>query len=270
MEKILAAFPQRPLRVSRSGIPPARGQFFLALLMLALLIGGAIWVGPNLVRDFIIKADAVEVPEADISNGECSTYRGFFTDCSADISYEIKGKHVQASLRYLFVDFSTSDYEVSVMRSSSHPSMATLSLGLDMLWNRVIVSVVVGLLLLAGGVALLLAAIRTARFSRKLQDAVELVPVPATVSLARKLFFGLMGTTYTVKYTLDGKKFQNAHSGFKRKERPFVLGTDGKKTVVLGAVPRQGGMLMILDAALERVDFTEPERAALAAAVNAD
>jgi hypothetical protein len=269
MNAILNAFPTRPVRVAKSGVGSAKANIGLALLMFALVIGGAIWVGPNLVRDFVIQADPVEVPEADIRNGECSTYRGIITDCGADIAYDIKGKHVEASLHYLFIDPASGDYQVSVMRSASHPSMATLSLGLDMLWNRAIVAAVIGLGLLAAGLALLAKARSTAKFERSLQEPVQMVPVPATVALARKLFFGLMGSTYTVKYTLDGKKFQNAHSGFKRKERPFVLGMDGKKTVLLGAIPRQGGMLVILDAALERVDFTEAERQAIGAAMAA-
>lgn len=269
MNGILNAFPKRPLRIANSGVPPARGQVFLALFMFLIVIGGAIWVGPNLVRDFVIQADPVEVPEADIRNGECSTYRGVFTDCGADIAYDIKGKHVEASLRYLFIDFNNSDYQVSVMRSASHPSMATLSLGLDMLWNRTVVAAVIGLGFLALGLGLLRGAMRSARFNREVQADVELVPVPATVTLARKLAFGLMGTTYSVKYTLDGKKFQNAHSGFKSKERPFVLGMDGKKIVLLGAIPRQGGMLVLLDAALERVDFTDAERQAIGGAMAA-
>ncbi|MDB5537919.1 MAG: hypothetical protein JWQ65_2794 [Devosia sp.] len=241
----------------------------LALFMFALVVGGAIWVGPNLVRDFIIQADPVEVPEADIRNGECSTYRGFMESCGADISYEIKGKHFEASLHYLFLDPSNGDYQVSVVRSASHPSMATLSLGLDMLWNRAIVAAAIGAGFLALGLGLLNKARRDSRFARTLRVPVQLVPVPATVAIARKLFFGLMGTTYTVKYTLDGKKYQDAHSGFKRGERPFVLGMNGKKSVLLGAVPRQGGMMILLDAALERVEFTTAERQALGAAVNA-
>lgn len=269
MSDISNAFPTRPLLVAKSGIGSAKANVVLALIMFAVLIAAAIWVGPNLVRDFIIQADPVEVPEADIRNGECSSYRGFVESCGADISYDVKGKHVEASLQYLFIDPSNSDYQVSVIRSASHPSMATLSLGLDMLWNRAIVAGAIGAGLLALGLALLTKASRESRFQRTLREPVQLVPVPATVAIARKLFFGLMGTTYTVKYTLDGKKYQDAHSGFKRGERPFVLGMDGKKTVLLGAVPRQGGMLILLDAALERIEFSEAERQAIGAAVAA-
>ena len=132
-----------------------------------------------------------------------------------------------------------------------------------------IVAAVIGAGFLALGLALLNKVRRESRFERTLREPVQLVPVPATVGLARKLFFGLMGTTYSVKYTLDGKKYQTAHSGFKRKERPFVLGMDGKKTVLLGAVPRQGGLLILLDAALERVEFTTAEREAIGAAMAA-
>ncbi len=55
-------FPTRPLRVAKSGIGSPTGLAIMALVMFALLIGGAIWVGPNLVRDVVIQADPVEVP----------------------------------------------------------------------------------------------------------------------------------------------------------------------------------------------------------------
>ncbi|WP_375451660.1 hypothetical protein [uncultured Devosia sp.] len=269
MDPVFNAFPTRPVQIAKSGINSPLGSVAFALILFGLLIAGALWVGPNLTRDFIIQADPVEVPEADISNGECSTYRGIVTSCGADIAYEIKGKSVTASLSYLFLDPSNSDYEVSVIRSASHPSMATLSLGLDMLWNRAIVAGAIALALLAGGLALLRTARGAARFQRSLSEPVELVPVAATVSIARKLLFGLLGTTYSVKYTLDGKKYLNAHSGFRGKERPFVLGLDGKKTVLLAAIPRRGGMLILLDAALNRVEFTDAEREAIGAAMAA-
>jgi len=267
MNAILNAFPTRPLRVVKSGIGSTTGKVLLALFMFALFAGVAIWVGPNLVRDFIIQADPVEVPDADIRNGECSTYRGIVESCGADIAYEVKGKHVEASLHYLFLDPSNSDYQVSVVRSASHPSMATLSLGLDMLWNRAIVAGAVGVLFLALGLGLLTKAMREARFVRALKEPVQLVPVPATVSMARKLFFGLFGTSYAVKYSVDGKKPKNAHTVFGGKNRPFVLGHDGKREVLLGVVPRQGGMLILLDAALTRVDFNDSEREAIGAAM---
>lgn len=269
MDKIIAAFPQRPMRILKSGVQPAKGHIIFALVLFALLIGGAIWVGPNLMRDFIIQVDPVEVPEADIANGECSTYRGILTDCGADISYEIKGKLVEASLHSLFIDPFHGDYEVSVIRSSSHATMATLSLGLDMLWNRAIVAALIGFGLLIGGIALLRKAGNTAKFNRMVQDSVQLVPIAATVNLAGKVMFGLMGSSYQVKYSVDGKKTATAHVGFSRHERPFLLGKSGKQDVFLGAIPRQGGMLIVLDAALERVDFTDAERAALSDAINA-
>ncbi|HEY4201460.1 MAG TPA: hypothetical protein VGM83_12975 [Devosiaceae bacterium] len=268
MEKIFAAFPKRPLTISNSGVPAATGPLIVAVLLLGLLIIGAIWVGPNLIRDFTIMADPVEVPDADINNGECSSYRGFLTNCSADIAYEINGQEVKASLSYLFVDFSSGDYEVSVMRSGSHPTLATLSLGLDMIWNRAVVAGLIGLAMLLGVISLLRNSMRTARFKRQLQDDVELVPVPAMVTGTRKPFFGMMGSTYSVSYN-DGQKSRTAHSGFKRKEAPFMLGFSGKQAVVLGAMPKQGGMMIILDEALTRVDFTPAERMALEQAANA-
>ncbi len=268
MEKILAAFPKRPLHVATSGVPAASGQAFFALVLFALLIGGAIWVGPNLVRDFIIQTDAVEVPDADIRNAECSTYRGFLTDCGADIAYSIKGKDVSASLHYLFIDPSNNDYQVSVMRSASHPSLATLSLGLDMLWNRAIVAGAIGLALLLGGLAILRTAMRTRRFKQQLQDSVEMVPVPATVTASGKVMLGLMGTSYALQYN-DGKKSQTTRTNFKGKDKPFLLGMSGKQPVVLGVMPKQGGLLIVLDEALTRADFTPAERMTLNQAVNA-
>ena len=269
MNTIVNAFPTRPLRVAKSGIGSPTGLAIMALVMFALLIGGAIWVGPNLVRDFVIQVDPVEVPDADITNAECSTYRGLITSCGADIAYDIKGKRVEASLHYLFLDPSNSDYQVSVERSASHPGMATLSLGLDMLWNRAIVAGAVGLALLAAGIALLRNARRSARFNRSLQEPVALVPIAATVSIARKLFFGLFGTAYSVKYSLDGKKQLSGHSNFRGKEQPFILGKAGKKTLLLGVVPRQGGMLILLDEALNRVEFSDAERQVVRASVGA-
>lgn len=265
MDFISAAFPKRPIRVVRHGISSLATYLIYTLLSVVPLVGCAIWLGPGLVRDVVISTNPVEVPDALVENAKCSTDRGFFTDCSADLTYEVKGKQITTSVSYLFLG-AVQDDEVTVERSAAHPTLATLNLGLDKLWDRIVVAVIIAAIFLIGSIIMIFATLRASRLRRKLDDPVELVPLPVELTSSRVRLVNYFGTMVGFRYSPDGKRKHNATHSFGRDESPLVMNLSGV-SMALAAMPKGGGQPLLLDADLKRIDITETERQAILAAI---
>ncbi|MGO7515603.1 hypothetical protein ACC672_37960, partial [Rhizobium ruizarguesonis] len=58
------------------------------------------------------------------------------------------------------LDFHTGDYETGLVISADHPELAKMSMGLDMLWNRIITLTVFAVLLGGMGLGMIFLGIR--------------------------------------------------------------------------------------------------------------
>ncbi|MGO7704663.1 hypothetical protein ACC718_39135, partial [Rhizobium ruizarguesonis] len=70
------------------------------------------------------------------------------------------GRDYDTEVEVMFVDFHTVDYETGLVISADHPELATMSLGLDMLWNRIITLTVFSVLLGVMGLGMIFLGIR--------------------------------------------------------------------------------------------------------------
>ncbi len=253
--------PDRPIKLKRTGVWPGVWQYLGALLLSGLALFFAVWQTPNIVDDWMIAQDPVVIDDAVITDGECSTSRGIFVDCSAHVSYAVDGQPIEKNIELMFLDFGSGDYMVDVVRSQAQPTKATLSLGLDMLWNRTLTVAVIVALLAIFGYALFRSGLNQDRNRRLAMRASILTPLAVPVLQVNKV---LGGTVVQYQYGV-GKKQQPllTTSRFRKNEGPLWLGEDGSQA--LAVMPQNGSVPVLLDNDLERLDITADERAAVQA-----
>jgi len=253
------ALPDRPLTIAPDAIAPPRGRVLTIIVLLALAIGLAVWQAPGLVRDWRISRSPMVLPQGQVLDGECDTYRGFFTDCSARLTYFFKERNWTSDVSIVFVDFHSGDYQVDLVVSSEHPELATFSLALEKLWNRTITFAVIILLTAGGAVAVMLQWRRAAKAARALRDPARLSVVPAQITQTQKA----RGVTWiTYQHQPPGGRKQTALTRFPDPASPLLVG--GLPVAVLHpATP----VPVLLDQELRRIDLTETERAGILSAL---
>lgn len=250
-------FPSRPLTIKRGTIS-VPGTYWFALPVLLALAGFMLATeGPGILRDYQISKDPLEIRESDIS-GDCKTRKVVFTTCVANVSYEHAGLSYKKSIDIMFVDLHSGDYQTGLVISAKDPDLATISLGLETLWNRVITLSVIVSVIGFGSFAILLALIRAARAGLALQKAAptKLVPVAITaVTEKRSRLF----VTYadTVR---DANTKRQSFTYLERGRIPLVIGHDKTRDVALGVLHGKSPLLVLLDDHLERVVLTEQEK----------
>ncbi len=248
------SLPERPLAVSPDSVRPPRGLIVALLVMLALLAGMAIWQGPGLWRDLQILHNPVTLHDGQVIDGECTTRRGI-TDCSARLVYDFKGQSYDTVSGMAFVDFGSGDYLVDIVISGDRPELATMSIGIEKIWNRVIVFAAAVLLFGGGMVATMRQWLRARRHRRDWQGSGRLALVPVTITQVHR-----QRGAVTVSYR-DGSGPVTV-TRFTGPAGPLTL-PDAVGAATGIAVRRDGGAQpVLLDEGLDRLDLTADERAA--------
>lgn len=266
-------FPDRPVSVRKDVLSKPRAYGVLTLFMLALAAFFAIWQGPDLLQDIQISKNPLVLEDGDIQNGRCTTRKAVLTDCEARLVYTREGRQYQKDVHLFFVDFHSGDYESGMVISADHPELATLTIGLEKLWNRII-SLAVMVLSVAGfGIAMIWIGLRVALARRSLRHPAVLTAVPVEITAFNRTRQGMF-VTYADKLS-SRKTGRIAYTHFTAGEEPLIIGTtaDGRangKTNVGGATAvglavRHGTtpLPVLLDSRLERIDLSEAERRAI-------
>ncbi|ANK95210.1 hypothetical protein AMK01_PD00329 (plasmid) [Rhizobium sp. N6212] len=226
--------------------------------MLALTVLMLIWEGPGVIRDFQISQNPLALEDGDVQNGRCTTRKLFFTDCSVRLVYSYDGRNYDTEADVMFVDFHTGDYETGVVISADHPELATISLGLDKLWNRIITLSTFALLL--GGMSLgtLFQVVRIWRVKRHLRQPALLNAIPVEITaFDRKR--NILSVTYNDKIASD-KTDRSVYTRMKKGEEPLIVGEANGKAVGLAVRHGKTALPVLLDNRLQRVELTETER----------
>lgn len=259
--------PARPLALKQSSLTLPRGYAFawpIVLLLTGFLI---YWQAPDLWRDYQISQNPLLMENGQVLDGECKTRKGVFTDCKARISYVYQGKSYQGESHIFFVDAHSGDYETDIVISADHPEMATLSLGLEKFWNRVIsFGALAGLMVLICLISVVL-GVRTSWARSHLPDPAPLKLVPVQVTTFKQSGRSLF-VTYADKIADDRTK-RVAYSKFGKGQEPIIIGENGGHAVALAVRHGKTAYPVLLDAGLERVRMTDEERAASLAALQA-
>lgn len=262
-------FPTRPVTIRRDSVSRPHGYVFLTFFMLAMAAFIAYWQGPDLLKDIEISKHPLVLDDGNIQNGKCTTRKGILTDCEARLVYSRDGRNYQKDVHLFFVDFHVGDYESDLVISAEHPELATLTIGLDKLWNRIISFAVLFLLVAGAGVGLLWLGLRVGRVERQLRHPAVLAPVPVEITAFNRNRRGLF-ITYADKLS-SHKTNRSAYTHFPSGEEPLIVGTarDGK---AVGLAVRHGrtALPILLDSRLARLDISDEERRAALAPIEAE
>ncbi|AYD00082.1 hypothetical protein [Neorhizobium sp. NCHU2750] len=261
------SLPARPLSINSNAVSLPRHFFLFTPVIFAITIFMIWWQAPDLLRDYQISRNPVVLQDGDIQDGKCTTRKAVMTDCEAKLSYTYQGRAYQTETHFFFVDIHTGDYLTDLVISADHPELATLSLGLEKLWNRVISLVIVAGILAVLSLAMVFLAFRVWRVRAALRRpaGVTLIPVDiTTVNRSGKRQF----LTYVDKLAADRTK-RTAYTMFSRGEDPLVLADPAGKAVGIAARHGRTALPVLLDAGLERIDLSPEERTVALASVRA-
>lgn len=249
--------PSRAVAIAERPIAPPAGFLFTVVMLTALFGFFAWWQGPGLWRDLQINQNPQHLPNGQVLDGECSKRRGL-TDCDAHLVYDYNGQTFETDVSLAFFDLSGGDYEVDVVISRDNPELATISLGLDMLWNRLAVFTVFMLLFGGGAIGMVLGGLRAWNANRAARTPrlLELVPVEIT-NISHK-----GGATFATYHDfLRGKRSrQMTLTRFARGQEPLMAVDDQGKVMGVAVKPEHVGVPVLLDSGLERIELTAQER----------
>lgn len=251
--------PQRALRLSQNVISMPKASYFSFPILIALTVYMAISEAPGILRDWTINQNPVVLDSGDIRDGKCSTQRGFFTTCSAHLNYTYNSQSYDKDVEIMFVDIHSGDYDTNLVISGDHPDLATLSLGIDKLWNRIITLAVFVALLGGACIAMIFQILRVWRVRARLRQPAQLTPAPVEITA-----FDRRRQRLTVTYTdkIAGRKTGRAgHTRFEPGQEPLIVGENGGKAVALAVWHGNVALPVLLDAQLERIEMTAEERA---------
>ena len=241
-------------------ISTPRAYFWSTPIILALAVFLFVWEAPGIYRDFQISQNPLVLESGDVQNGRCTTRKAIFTDCEARLVYSYNGQSYDTEIEIMFVDFHTGDYETGLVISVDHPELATMSLGLDKLWNRITTLAAFTLFLGGMGVGMIFLALRIWRVKGQLRRPALLSPVAVEITaFDRKR--DILSITYNDKIASD-KTGRSAYTRMSEGEEPLIIDeADGKP---VGLAVRHGKMALpvLLDSRLQRISLTEDERAA--------
>lgn len=249
------AFPTRPVKIVRTGVPSSLLAYIAAVFLLLLAVIFVRAESPGVWQDWQIRKDPVPVEGASMRDAVCKERYVLFHTCSAHVDYVVARQHYRQSLSFSFVTFHTGDWDVEVVRSRSHPAMVAFDLGLDMIWNRTAVLLLFPLALLGlAGRAMLLGRRHGAMRS---MEGLALVLAPLKADI--KTETGKKGRKQIAfSCNIDGKT-RHFVSIFRKDEEPFGLGKGAALAVWSPGVLAP----VLLDKALLRADLTSSERDSL-------
>ncbi|WP_421593826.1 hypothetical protein [Shinella sp. M27] len=249
--------PARPLAIKSGVISIPFAYYFSIPILLAIAVFMAMTEGPGILRDYTISQNPLVIDGT--IGGNCTTRKAVFTTCEVDLSYQHDGQRYEKEVEVMFVDFHTGDYETGLVVSADHPDLATISLGLDMLWNRIITLAAFTLLLGGGGLAMIFLALRILRVRGQLRHPAPLTVIPVEITGIDKKR-GRLAVTYADRLS-ERKTKRVAFTRFENGEEPIIVGDAGSNAVALAVWHGKTALPVLLDDRLERIDLTAQERA---------
>ncbi|MCD1262784.1 hypothetical protein B5M44_08450 [Shinella sumterensis] len=250
--------PARPLAIKRGTISTPFVYYFSIPILLAIAVFMMMSEAPGILRDYTISQNPVFVDG--MIDGSCKTRKAVFTTCEVDLSYEQGGQRYDKDVEIMFVDIHSGDYETGLVVSGDHPELATITLGLDMLWNRIITLSVFTVLLGGGGLVMIFMLLRFWRVSGQLSKPAPLTVVPVEIT-GMDTKRNRLNVTYADRVS-ERKTKRVAFTRFERGQEPIIVGDAGSNLVALAVWHGNTSLPVLLDDRLERIEMTEQERAA--------
>jgi hypothetical protein len=258
--------PGRPIKIAGGGDRRGKTGVFWSLIVLACATAFAVWQGPGLMRDLTINADPLVVSDGNVLDGRCSN-KLTFTLCTGELAYSLDGQDYASKVSMAFVDFQLGDYETAITVARSNPALATMSIGIDKIWNRLITFAVIVFGLAAIAIKLFVDARRVKRSNLQLGEPARLSVVPVDVKSVTKVRREVV-VRYDYMPDTPGEAKQRHNLTSFTKDQDFLTapGPQGKN-VGLAVKHPAAPIPVLLDLALERLDLTPDERRAALASI---
>ena len=251
--------PDRPISLSLNVIATPKAYFWSTPVLLALAIFMLVSEAPGVIRDFRISQNPLVV-DGDVRDGRCTTRKAVFTDCKARLVYSYQGRDYDKEVEIMFVDFHIGDYDTGLVIAADHPELATMTLGLDKLWNRIITLLVFVSLLGALSLGMVFLALRIVRVKAQLKQPARLMPIPVEVTAFNRNRKGLF-VTYTDTIAGDRTK-RSAYTRLLPRQEPLIIGETKGRAVAMAVRHGNTALPVLLDERLERLELTQAERSA--------
>lgn len=248
--------PNRPIKIIGGTNSREWGAMPAAIFLLALGLGFLIWQLPGILRDLSISQDPVVIYNSDVRNGDCDGKMGL-TFCQADISYSHQGRSYESSVSMSFFDLSSTDYNVDVVISEKDPSLASVSLGIEKLSNRIIFLAIIMLFFWGLSVGAMIQHRRSGRIDKLLAQPGRLDLVPVGITEMEQV-----GKFTKVKYEYEreaSKRPGKMQTKFKKQDA-LILEDDNGNVFGLAAKHEASDVPVLLDTGLERLELTPEER----------
>lgn len=263
MSQITLPLPSRSIAVAKRPFAMPAAFLFSVVILSAMAIGLAIWQAPGLWRDWQISQSPLMIDTWEMLDGECSSRRGL-TDCEAQVTYTYEGQDYEKHISLAFLDFNTGDYLTDLVISKDDPELATLSLGLDMLWNRIAVFVVFMLIFAGGSIGMIISSLRAVGANRAAETPGRPTLVPVEVAEAKN------GYVSYIDNLKGGRSKRTTRTKFDKGQTPLIGFDETGKPVGLAVKLDNVALPILLDSNLERLDLTEQERRTALAAFDAE
>jgi hypothetical protein len=146
-QKILEAFPKRPMTVLNDRLVPPVAAILLSLLFGGLLIAIVGMEFSDILYDFQVARSYSADTTASV-DGSCRRTKAIFINCEASITYRVDPersvfKNVKHDFMYLGIE---TPKNAQVVRSNKDNSMLTTDLAIQHLRNRIIVFLIFSVL----------------------------------------------------------------------------------------------------------------------------
>lgn len=251
--------PPRPLKIEPKAVRRPLIEIFAALILLALAIGLTIWQTPGIVRDAAIKSNPVYTEEFELRKGECNTRRVVFTDCDAKFVYLANDEIYEADVSFMFFDAGSDDYYVEVVYDSDNPENATLSLGIEKFWNRVLMWGLFATLLYGLAIWTIIRTIGGFRTAATLSKSGQVRQVGVKIK-------NVSGNkrVQNVQYQLEYDQFGSTKKHttvFGKNSNPLIWHNPTGENLGIAVVHEGSPIPVLLDQELQRLDLTNAERA---------
>jgi hypothetical protein len=259
------ALPKRPVAVKPPQTVAPLGSLGMFALLFTLLGGLLWWLGPDLAIDWRIGGDAVQAADVRIESPRCRSRLAVLNLCDVTLIDERGAAGGKRARWYAFIGFGASDDLAAVqpLRSASDPGLVSTTLGLGRRTERT--------LSLALSIALLAACI--AALARMIQQSLSNLGAfrglsgqrltPVVVDIERHNLVPPRRRLWVYLYD-DGGRRERAFIELPSKKRPLFTDSTEKRALALRG--ERGGIPLLIDARLECLDLTAPEKEAFYAA----
>lgn len=255
--------PERPLKLSRKARPGYVAAYLGGVLLLGIGAFLVVWQIGGLQRDWKISRNPVVV-DGEVRDGECTTRKGIFTDCEGHLSYAVDGTQYETDVALMFVDMHSGDYMVDIVRSGDEPQLATMSIGIDKLWNRLGLFAFLTLCTVGGGLVLMWQGARNMRAASILSSPARFSAIPVSVDSATK---SGKRTNYTIRDPAGRRPKAKFIASFRANEEPLLVQNDKGELVGVAVRHPASPVPVLLDSEMKRLDLTPDERAAAVASL---